>query len=246
MTTGLAWLDPATDQPFPDPEQALDDPPGLLAIGGDLSPKRLRRAYRHGIFPWNSASQPILWWSPDPRTVLFPERIKISRSLRKTLNKRQLTVTMDQAFSAVIHCCGLPRKSDHGTWLTPEMRRAYIRFHDLGYAHSVETWRDRELVGGLYGVALGRVFYGESMFSQVTDASKIALVHLCLQLRRWSFAVIDCQMYTAHLLSLGAEPMPRRDFLALLDQHCDATTEPGRWRLDLDLLNTLTPAHASV
>ncbi|MCP5426215.1 MAG: leucyl/phenylalanyl-tRNA--protein transferase [Gammaproteobacteria bacterium] len=231
--SALPWLDPYDDtQPFPNPERALTEPDGLLAVGGSLSPGRLLRAYRNGIFPWYSSGQPILWWSPDPRTVLFPERLRISRSLRKTLRKGVFSVTMDNAFDMVMLRCSEPREGQPGTWITPEIRVAYNRLHKLGYAHAVEVWNGRRLVGGLYGVAIGRVFYGESMFSRVSDASKVALVALCDQLKRWEFAVIDCQMRTDHLISLGAENIPRRLFLDLLRRFCPLQSPPGPWRLD--------------
>ncbi|MFP5504992.1 MAG: leucyl/phenylalanyl-tRNA--protein transferase [Gammaproteobacteria bacterium] len=227
------WLTPEDpDAPFPPVENALRDPDGLLAIGGDLQPERLLRAYRHGIFPWYSAGQPILWWSPDPRMVLEPAALKISRSLRKTLRKRPYRITLDSAFAAVMQGCAEPRADAHGTWITPEMQRAYQRLHALGYAHSAEAWQDGELVGGLYGVALGRVFFGESMFTRRSDASKIAFVHLVRQLQSWGFTLIDCQVYTGHLESLGATPIPRRDFIARLERDALPPDRAGRWQLD--------------
>jgi leucyl/phenylalanyl-tRNA--protein transferase len=230
---GLYWLDPYDDgQAFPNPEQALSEPDGLLAAGGSLSPRRLLRAYRHGIFPWYTPGQPILWWSPDPRTVLFPERLKISRSLRKTLRKAPYRLSMDTAFAGVVQRCSEPRRGQPGTWITAEMSRAYGKLHQLGYAHSVEAWQQEELVGGLYGVAIGRVFYGESMFSRRDDASKVALAGLTAQLQRWDFAVIDCQMPTPHLISLGAEEIPRRAFIALLKHFCPLPGYYGQWQFD--------------
>jgi leucyl/phenylalanyl-tRNA--protein transferase len=230
--TGLFWLDPHDDsQPFPDPAGALAEPNGLLAIGGSLSPRRLLRAYRKGIFPWYSSGQPILWWSPDPRMVLFPDRIKISRSLRKTLKKGLFRVTFDTAFATVMHHCSEPRRDEPGTWITAEMCAAYGRLQQLGYAHSVEAWHEDELVGGLYGVAIGRIFYGESMFSRMNDASKTALVILTAQLQRWGFALIDCQMHTAHLLSLGAEDIPRQTFVELLEHFCPLPGSQESWTL---------------
>jgi leucyl/phenylalanyl-tRNA--protein transferase len=227
----LHLLDPQYPQvPFPDVESAEREPNGLLAVGGDLSVTRLLNAYRAGIFPWYSAGQPILWWSPDPRTLLFPEHLKISRSLRKTLAKRRFTATLDQAFGGVITACAAPRADGEGTWILPEMVRAYRRLHDQGFAHSVEVWADGELVGGLYGVALGRVFFGESMFSRRSDASKVALVHLCGKLQQWGYELIDCQLHSAHLESLGAEAIPRRSFRALLDVACAARAAEGSWR----------------
>ncbi|HRW67775.1 MAG TPA: leucyl/phenylalanyl-tRNA--protein transferase [Candidatus Competibacter sp.] len=236
----LTWLDPHNDnQPFPHPDRALTEPDGLLAAGGNLTPRRLLRAYRMGIFPWYSADQPILWWSPDPRLVLLPECLKVSRSLRKTLRKRVFTITADTAFEQVVAACAGPRQGEPGTWITSEMYRAYCRLHRLGHAHSIETWQQGELVGGLYGVALGQVFYGESMFSWISDASKIALVALTAQLQRWEFAVIDCQVTTTHLLSMGAVDIPRSSFLQLLERYCPQPGQPGPWRLDADLLDSL-------
>jgi leucyl/phenylalanyl-tRNA--protein transferase len=182
----LHWIRP-DDPPdaFPDPQRALHEPDGLLAVGGDLSPERLLAAYRRGIFPWYEAGQPILWWSPDPRAVLLPDELKVSTSLRKALRSRDVEVTLDRAFADVISGCAAPRPRQRGTWLTPDMQRAYARLHELGYAHSVEVWEDGTLAGGLYGVALGRVFFGESMFSRLRDASKVALVHLVAETRAW-------------------------------------------------------------
>lgn len=202
------------DIPFPPVETALDDPNGLLAAGGDLSPERLLSAYRQGIFPWYSEGQPILWWSPDPRAILFPERLRISRSLRKVLRKSPYSVTLDQDFPSVIQGCReAPRSQGPGTWITTEMLQAYRQLHDQGYAHSIECWQDGRLVGGLYGVAVGRVFFGESMFSLAPDASKIAFVHLA---RSGQYRLIDCQQPSEHLSRLGAECIPRREFTRLL------------------------------
>ena len=222
----LAAKDPRA---FPDVRQALRHPNGLLAAGGDLSPERLISAYRRGIFPWYSAGDPILWWSPDPRTVLFPGRIHLSRTLRKRLRRRVLGVSMDRAFGRVIRACSAPRDADGGTWIVPEMLRAYETLHRLGFAHSVEVWQDGALAGGLYGVAIGGVFYGESMFSRADDASKVALVHLCRRLEDWGFGLIDCQMRTEHLLSLGAVEVRRSRFSALLDQFCPLPGRRGTW-----------------
>jgi leucyl/phenylalanyl-tRNA--protein transferase len=224
----LRWLDPNdVEAPFPDVEHALKDPNGLLAIGGDLSPARLLRAYRHGIFPWYSDDQPILWWSPDPRTVLYPEHLKVSRSLRRTLKKKIFAVTADSAFRRVIECCAEPRVDGGGTWLTGEMIEAYCRLHTMGHAHSIETWYQGKLVGGLYGLSLGKVFFGESMFSRRSDASKVAFVHLVEHLQTWGYELIDCQVASAHLSSLGAEAIPRRDFIAVLNRYCDV---PNPWK----------------
>lgn len=230
------WLDPNDPQaPFPPVELALHDPDGLLALGGDLSPERLLRAYRQGIFPWYSAGQPILWWSPDPRMTLRPAELKLSRSLRKTLRKGLFSITLDKAFDAVTEGCAEPRNDGRGTWLSSEMRRAYGHLHSLGYAHSVEAWQDDQLVGGLYGVALGQVFFGESMFARVTDASKVAFVHLVHQLARWNFELIDCQVHTNHLASLGATAMSRRAFTKQLDLLATAPNHTGPWQFAPDL-----------
>lgn len=218
----VALLDRHT--PFPPVEEALRQPNGLLAIGGDLSPERLLAAYARGIFPWFDADQPILWWSPDPRMVLYPEELKISRSLSRRLRRDDYQVRFNTAFGAVIAACAATmRPGQDGTWITDTMIAAYTRLHAAGYAHSVETWIDGQLAGGLYGVAIGRMFYGESMFHRVSDASKIAFVHLVRHLRAQGFGLIDCQMETTHLASLGARPIARRVFLqqlaALTAQH---------------------------
>jgi leucyl/phenylalanyl-tRNA--protein transferase len=227
------WLAPDDDTtPFPDVGEALIEPNGLLAVGGSLSTARLLDAYRHGIFPWYSEGQPLLWWSPDPRTVLFPARFKLSRSLRKTLTTSAHQVTLDTDFDAVVTACAAPRDSESGTWITPAMAQAYHALHAAGYAHSVEVRQDGKLVGGLYGVALGRVFFGESMFSAMRDGSKIALAYLSGQLRAWDFAAIDCQLPTAHLHSLGAEDIPRARFISLLNDHCTLPGRPGLWRFE--------------
>ncbi len=209
----IPWLD--EHDPFPPIEQARRFPNGLLCAGGSLSPKRLLEAYAHGIFPWYEEGEPILWWSPDPRQVLFVDELHISASLRRRLNSGRFQVTRDQAFEAVIHACAtIPRRGQSGTWITPAMIHAYTALHHMGYAHSFETWLNGELVGGLYGVKIGRLFFGESMFSRVSDASKVALVHLVRWLRTEGVPLIDCQQETAHTTSLGARPIPRREFLA--------------------------------
>ena len=220
--------------PFPPVTQALRSPNGLLAAGGDLSAPRLLEAYRHGIFPWFSEGEPILWWSPDPRMVLFPGEFKLSRSLRKTLRKGSHEVRMDTAFEQVMRACAAPREGASGTWIHEEMIDAYCELHRLGYAHSVETWMGGQLAGGLYGIALGRMFYGESMFSRRTDASKIALAHLAAQLKRWDFGMIDCQMNTPHLASLGAREIPRKEFIARLQELINYAPVTA-WRFDDDL-----------
>ncbi|BCK88311.1 leucyl/phenylalanyl-tRNA--protein transferase [Sideroxyarcus emersonii] len=224
------------DLSFPPVTQALRSPNGLLAAGGDLSPMRLLEAYRHGIFPWFNADEPILWWSPDPRMVLFPQHFRISHSLRKKLHKGAYEVRTDTAFEQVMRACAAPRQGAQGTWIHEEMVAAYCELHRMGHAHSVETWMEGELAGGLYGMALGRMFYGESMFSRRTDASKIALAHLCAQLRRWEFGMIDCQMNTPHLASLGAAEIPRKEFIARLQDLINYPPVPA-WRFDDDLFS---------
>lgn len=222
--------------PFPAVELAMRQPNGLLAAGGDLTLKRLLDAYRQGIFPWFNSDDPILWWSPDPRMVLFPHEFKLSKSLRKTLRHGSHEVRTDSAFTRVMRACAAPRAGQEGTWIQEEIVEAYKRLHDAGLAHSVETWQDGELVGGLYGVSLGRMFYGESMFSMQTDASKIALAHLVMQLKRWNFGMIDCQMNTPHLASLGAREIPRSEFLTLLQELTPYPDPASPWRFDHDLI----------
>jgi leucyl/phenylalanyl-tRNA--protein transferase len=216
---------------FPPVEQAT--PEGLLAIGGDLSSERLLEAYRRGIFPWYSAGQPILWWSPDPRAVLYLDRFKVSRSLRKQLRRGVYDVTMDTCFEEVVAHCAAPRVKDPvaGTWITREMAKAYQRLHAMGYAHSVETWHDGRLVGGLYGLSLGRGFFGESMFSKMTDASKVALAALVDHLKRWGYGFVDCQLPSPHILSLGAIEVPRSRFLRELADALEVPDQVGRWTL---------------
>ncbi len=217
---------------FPPLHQALQEPNGLLAAGGDLSPQRLLTAYKKGIFPWFSAGEPILWWSPDPRMVMFPADIKISRSLHKVLKQNRYTIRIDSAFSAVMRACAAPRHGQSGTWIHPDMIVAYENLHQQGWCHSVETWLDDELVGGLYGVAVGKVFFGESMFSRVNDASKIALVYLARQLQQWNFGLIDCQMKTSHLASMGAMEIPRQEFTNLLTAWVGLPPRRGQWSFD--------------
>ena len=224
----IPWLDPHDD--FPPVEQALRDPNGLLCAGADLSPQRLLAAYRNGIFPWYSPGEPILWWSPDPRMALVPGELRITRSLRRRLQQGDFEVRLDSAFSSVINACAsTPRPGQSGTWITREMRAAYLALHELGYAHSVETWVGDQLVGGLYGLAIGRMFYGESMFAHRTDASKIAFAHLGRFLREHDYGLIDCQMSTPHLASLGAREIPRAAFLARLRTLCATPGLTGRW-----------------
>lgn len=227
----IPWLTEQSD--FPPLNQALRDPDGLLAAGGDLSEQRLLAAYARGIFPWYSEGEPILWWSPDPRCVLYPERLHISRSLRKKLRKFDYKVTLDTAFADVMIACAAPRDEDTGTWITVDMFEAYCQLHRHGHAHSVELWHKGELVGGLYGIAMGRVFFGESMFSRVGDGSKIAFVWFVEQLKKWGYALVDCQVHSEHLVSLGAEEISRYRFareLAQLVRHPDSHP----WQFDLE------------
>ncbi|MFP4472048.1 MAG: leucyl/phenylalanyl-tRNA--protein transferase [Bacteroidales bacterium] len=213
---------------FPHPVLATDD--GLLAIGGDLSQERLLLAYANGIFPWYSEDSPILWWSPNPRMVLFPDDLKISRSLKQSLRNQKFTVRFDSNFEAVIrNCAEIPRKEQDDTWITNEMIEAYIHLHHSGFAHSVETFMNGRLVGGLYGISLGRIFYGESMFHLERDASKVALVHLVSRLREWNFLAIDAQQDTAHMRSLGARTIPVKDFLGLIEKSLKFPTIKGKW-----------------
>ncbi len=221
--------------PFPPVERALHEPNGLLAIGGDLSPARLLDAYRHGIFPWFNAGDPILWWSPDPRMVLLPRELKIARSLRKTLARKNFEVRADSAFEQVMRACAAPRRGQPGTWIHETMIASYSELHRMGYAHSVETWMEGELAGGLYGIAIGRMFYGESMFSNRTDASKIALAHLAAQLTRWNFGMIDCQMNTPHLASLGAREIPRANFIQRMQELIHYADRESPWEFEHDL-----------
>ena len=232
----IPWLNP--EDPFPPLSTALKNPSGLLAAGADLSPERLAQAYQRGIFPWFSAGEPILWWSPDPRMVLFPNELKVTRSLQKVLRNRPYEVRVDTRFRTVMSACAqAPREGQSGTWITAEMVDAYCALHVQGIAHCVETWIDGELVGGLYGIALGRAFYGESMFARATDASKIAFVHLVRQLQRWQFGVIDCQMRTDHLARFGAREIPRSEFSALLTKlvNCINPGNTSPWKFDDDL-----------
>lgn len=220
----LAWLEP--DDPFPPLERALKTPNGLLAAGADLSVSRLLDAYRRGVFPWYSSGQPPLWWSPDPRMVLYCDELNVSRSLAKSLRNKGYELRIDNAFAEVLEGCA---HRPEGTWLGSDMKRAYLRLHREGYAHCFETWREGELVGGLYGVALGRMFYGESMFSRATDASKVALVHLVNELKSRGFPLIDCQMHTPLLESLGAREIPRAEFLQVLAGLVNYAEPPMKW-----------------
>ena len=239
MTTNhrLHWLQP--DQlGFPDVEQAFEYPNGLLAAGGDLSPERLITAYYSGIFPWFSDDEPILWWSPNPRCVLRPGQLKISRSLKKSINNKNFSLTYNRCFTDVMRACSAPRATTgdelSGTWISDDMLSAYTRLHQLGYAHSVECWLDNKLVGGLYGLAMGQVFFGESMFSRVTDASKVTLVTLYDELMKRDFQLIDGQVYSPHLETLGFELIPRPEFIQILARYCDPR--------DLLVLDNTTPA----
>lgn len=216
----LSWLKRDTLD-FPPLSRALREPEGLLAAGGDLSPERLVSAYRHGCFPWYQEGQPILWWSPDPRTVLLPEELHVSRSLAKLMRQQRFEVTFDQDFASVVEACAGPRDCADGTWITDSMRAAYVELHRRGIAHSVEVRADGELVGGLYGLAMGRLFFGESMFSHADNASKVGFVTLVEHLRAWGFVLIDCQMPTRHLHSFGARAISRETFAGYLDRHLD-------------------------
>jgi leucyl/phenylalanyl-tRNA--protein transferase len=236
----IKWISPG-DPPdaFPAITQALRSPNGLLAAGGDLSAERLLHAYQHGIFPWFESGQPILWWSPDPRCVLLPANLHLSRRFGRSLKNAGFGVSFNEAFRNVIIACSAGRDGHTGTWITPEMIDAYGRLHTLGWAHSVEVWLEGELVGGIYGVAIGRAFFGESMFSHVTNASKVAVLALCRQLIAHDFAVLDCQVPSPHLMSLGAIRMPRMEFASLLKSVCTPTSAFDSWprtRIDAALL----------
>lgn len=227
----IPWLESV--DAFPPLEQALIEPNGLLCAGGDLSAQRLLLAYRQGIFPWYSVGEPILWWSPDPRMVLVPSEFKISRSLQRTLRAGTYQIQLDSNFPAVMRFCAqTPRNGQIGTWITAEIQEAYGKLHKLGFAHSVETWMNGKLVGGLYGLAIGKMFYGESMFSHATDASKLALAHLTRFLTEQGFGLIDCQMNTPHLASLGAREIPRSEFITQLLALTAVLPLNGRWPID--------------
>ena len=241
----IGWLNPG--DPFPSAETALVDPNGLLCAGLELTAELVLAAYERGIFPWYSEGQPVLWWSPDPRMVLTPQDFNLHRSLRKTLRHASFEVRTDTSFEAVMRACAEPRPEQGGTWISEAIINAYGALHRAGFAHSVETWTDGDLVGGLYGIALGRVFCGESMFMRRTDASKIAFAHLIAQLKRWQFELIDCQQKTDHLASLGAAPISRADFLERLSRlvHSDDSAPRfGAWQFDRDLLDDLLGASA--
>ncbi len=238
--TAIRWLRNSQDG-FPPASEALEEPNGLLAAGGDLRPARLLLAYRSGIFPWYEAGQPILWWSPNPRAVLFPAQLRISRSLRRTLTRGTFRITADQAFARVVHACAAPRRYTRSTWITRDMASAYTELHRLGWAHSFEAWQGEALVGGLYGVAIGRVFFGESMFARASDASKAAFAHAVRYLQTRTFELIDCQVGSAHLASLGAENMPRPQFLERLAVLCEPAGEPNSWGAEFDLWEARRP-----
>ncbi|MDP2238709.1 MAG: leucyl/phenylalanyl-tRNA--protein transferase [Burkholderiales bacterium] len=229
----IPWLD--AHDPFPPVQAALAEPNGLLAAGADLSPARLTDAYRHGIFPWYSDDQPLLWWSPDPRMVLFPAKLRLTRSLKKRLRRRDYAIRTDSSFEQVMQACAEPRYGQAGTWITTDMIAAYCALHTRGLAHSVETWIDGELAGGLYGIAIGRMFYGESMFTRATDASKLAFAHLVRQLERWGYGMIDCQMKTPHLEAFGAREIPRSEFMRRLQELVNYPAPVSEWRFDNDL-----------
>jgi len=233
----LPWLEPYPIE-FPAAESALPNPNGLLAAGGGLSTEWLLCAYRQGIFPWYESGQPILWWSPDPRLILLPEQLKISKSLKKLLKKHSYTITFDKNFPEVMSQCAAARKGSPGTWITKDMQAAYIELHKIGFAHSIEVHSGPDLVGGLYGVALGKVFFGESMFSKETNTSKLALVYLVRQLHQWDFELIDCQITTEHLVSLGATEISRVQFRAKLQKLIDDRGHVGIWQLDPNLMFT--------
>ena len=227
----VAWIDPlhSSGDPFPDDSAALRDPDGLIALGGHLGPDLLLTAYRRGIFPWYNPEEEIQWWTPDPRLVLFPDRVRVSRSLRQTIKNQTFTVTCDRDFAGVIGACAEPRPDDLGTWLSQDMIEAFCGLHELGVAHSVEAWDGESLVGGLYGVTIGRVFFGESMFHRQRDASKVCLVTVCEWFESWGYDLIDCQLHTPHLESMGAEEIHRRRFVSVLRRLCDAKPSPEAW-----------------
>ena len=236
MTDLITWINDSNA--FPPVSRAMRSPNGLLAVGGDLSASRLLDAYRQGIFPWFNPGEPIMWWSPDPRTILIPSEFKVSRSFTKILRNNTFEVRFDTAFEQVMRACSAPRNEQQGTWISEDMIAAYSTLNQLGYAHSVEVWVSGNMVGGLYGVSIGRMFYGESMFSRVSNASKVALAHLARQLEFWQFGMIDCQMYTAHLVTLGAREIPRSEFIARLQKlvHCESIID---WKFDDHAFDTM-------
>lgn len=229
MSRSLAQLEPGSLW-FPQPHSALHEPNGLLAIGGDLTPARLLQAYHNGIFPWYGAHQPILWWSPDPRGVIQPDRLHISRSLQKRIRKQDVTIWINRDFMAVVAACAAPRRDCYDTWIHDELMASYAQLHAAGHAHSVEVWQGDEMIGGLYGISVGRLFCGESMFSRQADGSKLALVALCRHFSHSGGELIDCQMQTEHLLSLGAEEWPRATFIQRLHQLRSQSVTPDCWK----------------
>ena len=231
----VPWIESALD--FPAVNTALAEPNGLLCVGADLAPQTIIAAYSRGIFPWFSDNQPILWWSPDPRMVLFPAEFKVSKSLAKSVNRKLFEIRFDSAFAEVISACSEPRQQGGGTWIVAEMQVAYAQLHALGVAHSIESWRDGKLVGGLYGLALGRMFFGESMFARETDASKVALVALVDKLKRDGFELIDCQQETGHLASFGARPIARDNFVQRLKELINSNQINSAWRKTTPKLN---------
>lgn len=234
----LSWIAPdSAPDNFPPVENALHEPDGLLAMGGDLSPARLLHAYRRGIFPWYSDPQPILWWSPDPRCVIFPDKLHLSHSLRKYLRHGEYEISFDSAFAEVIAACAAPRRNqaEGGTWITPAMRSAYQELHHLGHAHSVEVRIQGKLAGGIYGIAIGGVFFGESMFSRYSNASKVALAWLARHLSAWGYGLMDCQVYSAHLARLGAVCLARHEFLKLVKREMKQPGHERTWQLDPEL-----------
>lgn len=234
----IKWIDPTDpESTFPPVKDALKDPNGLLAAGGDLNPERLLMAYRQGIFPWYEEGQPILWWSPNPRAILYTERLKISRSLRKSLRNKPWRVSFDLAFRETVKACAATRKHSVGTWITREMLEAYCHLYDRGYGHSVEVWNENgDLAGGLYGVAIGKVFFGESMYSRQSDASKVALAYLVRHLKHWGYPLIDCQLTSPHIISLGAETIPRKAFIQHVKLWTDIAGHPSPWSTNPDLV----------
>lgn len=239
------WLDPYPVL-FPPTDLALTDPDGLLAVGGDLTPEWLLNAYHKGIFPWFNEGEPILWWTPNPRSVLFIKDLKIRKSLKKTIRKQHFQITLDQAFEKVMeNCAKITRSGQEGTWITEQMFNAYAQLYKKGHAHSVEVWQDNQLVGGLYGVAIGKVFFGESMFAKSADASKVALVALCHQLKQWGFEIIDTQVETEHLRSLGAKLISREHFESILQEDTQKHFPPQKWQFESDWQSQFTHSLAN-
>jgi leucyl/phenylalanyl-tRNA--protein transferase len=226
----IPWL--SSGAGFPPVEESLTEPNGLLAAGLELNPELILDAYCKGIFPWFNPGEPVLWWSPDPRMVLHPSEFRMSRTLRQRIKRGGYEIRVDSDFGQVMEACAAPRQSQNGTWIGPAIRQSYTSLHDMGYAHSIETWIDGELAGGLYGLAIGRMFFGESMFARRTDASKLALAHLCRQLEKWKFGLIDCQMETSHLASLGARPIRRTEFIQEVARLVELQPVPTPWLFD--------------